>query len=168
MPPCQISLVLKTENTDLPSEYLKQKSPEWFEVRKSVKATGSTIHKAVGLDLLKKQRSYFDEIVSGEEMQKSDAQQTAMDYGSKTEINAVDTLVSKVLPVLCSSFTLYEEGTYKISVETSRPILCVSLDGSLRDGNGSDETLAQPAKLGIETKCPFNSVPLNSSLLYAT
>ena len=55
-------------------------------MRKSVKVTGSAIYKAVGLDSLKEQRSYFDEIVKGEEMPKHDVQLSAMDYGSRNEI----------------------------------------------------------------------------------
>ena len=153
--PQHISEIFGQSPSDIPSEYLKQRSPEWFEVRKSVKVTGSTSHRAVGLDWLKEQRLFFDETMSGEQSSKSDAQQVAMDYGSKNEINAIATLVSKVMPVLYPRLTLNEEGTYKISDETSQPILCVSPDGSLHDTNETNKPFKTPAKVGIETRGPM-------------
>lgn len=38
---------------------LKQRSPAWFEVRKSAKVTGSTAHKALGLHTLKEQQKHI-------------------------------------------------------------------------------------------------------------
>ena len=165
MPPRHVAESLGTDSQNIPTEYVKQRSAEWFEVRKSVKVTGSTVQKAVGIDSLKDQRSYFDETISRDENPKSDSQIEAMDYGSKNEINAVATLVGKIMPVLYPRLTMYEEGTYKLS-DDSRPILCVSPDGSLRETNGCNRPLDNPAKVGIEIKCPFNSGPLKDRVFY--
>jgi hypothetical protein len=53
----------------------------------------------------------------------------AMDHGSKNEINAISTLVGKILPSLFPGIWYYEEGC--IALEHDGEIVCVvSPDGS--------------------------------------
>ena len=49
---------------------VKQRSDEWFKLRKSAVVTGSTIFQALGLDSLKQQREYFDVTICGKEKTK--------------------------------------------------------------------------------------------------
>jgi hypothetical protein len=56
-----------------------------------------------------------------------------MEHGVKNEINAVATIVAKVLPVFFPELVFYEEGCYKL-VHDTIPII-VSPDGSCRNAN---------------------------------
>ena len=40
-------------------EYVKQRSPEWFSLRETVKVTGSVAHESTGLDTLKAQKDFL-------------------------------------------------------------------------------------------------------------
>ena len=51
--------------TSLDTRQVKQNTPRWFEIRKEAKVTGSTMHRALGLDTLKSQQSHFDQVYSG-------------------------------------------------------------------------------------------------------
>ena len=44
-------------NSEVPEQFLKQRSPEWFKLRKAVNVTGSVAHRALGLDSLVGQNS---------------------------------------------------------------------------------------------------------------
>ncbi|KAH3752733.1 hypothetical protein DPMN_187359 [Dreissena polymorpha] len=44
----------------VPLEVIKQKTPEWFDARKTTKVTGSVAHKALGLESLNKQTKHFN------------------------------------------------------------------------------------------------------------
>lgn len=72
----------------------------------------------------------------------------AMDHGSKNEINAISTLVGKILPSLFPGIWYYEEGC--IALEHDGEIVCVvSPDGSGRVAQNSKPLYA------IEIKCPI-------------
>ena len=80
---------------DIQPHLLKQRTPEWFRLRNTVKVTGSVMQKAAGLDTRASQREYFDSVIGGKDATPvTDIQQNAMDYGSKKEINAIATVVS--------------------------------------------------------------------------
>ena len=90
---------------------VKQRSQEWYNLRQTVRVTASNLNKAVGQDNLKKQQMYFDKMIHGKEDETlSEAQQRAMDYVTKHEIDAIATLVSKILPALYPSLQYFEEG----------------------------------------------------------
>lgn len=71
-------------------------------------------------------------------------------HGSENEINAVATLVSKVLPVYQPKSVFREEGCETV-VHNDRVLIVVSPDGSVRktDDNGDDAITA------VEIKCPY-------------
>lgn len=77
----------------------------------------------------------------------NDIQNKAMDYGSKNEINAIATVVSKIAPVYYPVYTFYEEGAYMVKNENGKEIVVVSPDGSLRCGSKKP--------ISLEIKCPF-------------
>lgn len=130
---------------------LKQRSEKWFEVRESAKVTGSSAHKALGLDTLKKQQQFMKSGAVGFQQQQqhlSTDVQKAMQHGCDNEVNAIATLSSKVLPAFYPSLLLIEEGCIMIKHE-GHPFLAVSPDGSIRPDVDSQATM------GVEVKCPF-------------
>lgn len=44
---------------------IKQRTDVWLEMRKCAMVTGSTIHGALGLDGLAKQKEHFDKVICG-------------------------------------------------------------------------------------------------------
>ena len=99
--------------SELATELTKQRSIEWFEARKTVKVTGSTIYSAIGCDTLKRQREHFDKVISGvEPAAPSEEQSVAMKHGTDSEIHQIATLTSIIIPFLYPTLTFHEEGFY--------------------------------------------------------
>ena len=46
-------------------EYIKQRTPEWFTVRRQSHITASTMHNALGFRTLKAQKDHYDEFILG-------------------------------------------------------------------------------------------------------
>ena len=136
------------DSEELPSYLIKQRTQAWFDKRASAKATGSTLHKAIGLSTLKEKQSHFDKIVSdtSSEADLPESVQFAMKHGTDNELNAVGTLVSQVIPVYVDVALFYEEGCYSLPTDRDPHLIIVSPDGSCRkDGI--------PVS-AIEIKCP--------------
>jgi hypothetical protein len=133
---------------------LNQRTPEWLELRKAAKVTGSTLFAALGGEGLKRQQDHFDKVICGvPELERSEEQKKAMNHGVINEINAIATVVGKVLPVFEPDLKFYEEGCSTVLTEDSEIFMVVSPDGSLRM-NASFET----TKVAIEIKCPYYSI----------
>ncbi|CAG2256263.1 unnamed protein product [Mytilus edulis] len=70
-------------NTGENSRYLKQKSDEWFALRKKARITGSTFYSAVGCDGLNRQKDHFEKVICGiEGKEPSDFTKKAMQHGT--------------------------------------------------------------------------------------
>lgn len=130
---------LKENNNDCDSRYVKQRTENWFELRSAAKVTGSTCYSAVGLDTLKRQQAHFDMIFN--------TQSERMRFGVLHEIDAIATLVSKVLPFLYPNAKYVEEGASRISNEDDEHFMVVSPDGSIRN-----DTESSPFMM-YENKC---------------
>ena len=169
MDPEDVAKSLNVEKSDIPTMYLKQRSPEWFEERKTVKVTGSTAFTAIGLDTLKQQKIYFDKVASGVETSNTAEQVSAMKHGTENEANAVATLVTKIMPVMYPKLTFFEEGAYKMTDGNSpdKPYLIISPDGSLREMHEDIRIIETSPKVGIEIKCPTDNVPFKSPVFYS-
>ncbi|CAC5359050.1 unnamed protein product [Mytilus coruscus] len=90
---------------------IKQRSEEWFSIRKQAKVTGSTLYKAIGLENLSSMRDHFDNVICNlKEAPKNQFTIAAMQHGTDNEINAMSTLVGKILPSLFPDMEFYEEG----------------------------------------------------------
>ena len=50
---------------DYNTEFVKQRTPEWFNVRRQSRITASTMHNALGFCTLKAQKAHYDEFVLG-------------------------------------------------------------------------------------------------------
>lgn len=127
---------------------IKQRSEIWHALRKQSKITGSTINTALELDGLKKQKSFWEERDGKKEAEQiPDFLKERFEYGTRNELNAVATLISRYLPAFHPTICFYEEGCYTCSHE-SKINLIVSPDGSVRSG---DEHIV----FGIDIKCPM-------------
>ena len=79
-----------------------------------------------------------------------------MNYGCKNEINAVGTLIGKIMSVIYPTLTFTEESTYLLKdTDSSNPLLAVSPDGSLRQTSDGTVYINGPPKVSLEIKCPF-------------
>ena len=58
LPPEIVKYVLDIEN-DTNIQFIKQRSPEWFQIRKQARITSSTLNSGIGLDTLQKQKQHF-------------------------------------------------------------------------------------------------------------
>lgn len=144
-----VDTAITTENT----RFVKQGSDEWFQIRKTVKVTGSTIYTAVGCDGLYRLQDHYDSVICGiKQKEPSDFVKQAMRHGTENEENAIATIVGKVMPVFFPTLTFKEEGCVVIK-ESEKPIMVVSPDSSLRQGTSLSST-----KIAVEIKCPVNKV----------
>ena len=136
------------------SRFLKQKSNEWFSLRELARITGSTIHKAVGCDGLSKQKDHFEKVICGiPENEPSEEIKAAMEHGVINEINAVATVVGKIIPVVEPTLKFCEEGCVPIEQSDGSVFMVVSPDGSLRQDSSLDTT-----EVAVEIKCPVKQV----------
>ena len=46
-------------------EYVQQRTPEWFAIRRQSRITASTMHNTLGFHTLKAQKQHYDEFVLG-------------------------------------------------------------------------------------------------------
>ena len=159
----QKNCVTLKEPTGLPEEFsddarfIKQRSPEWFALREQFRLTGSKLYEAMGLDTLKKQQTHFDKVVKGlnKEEEIPDEVKKRMEHGTVSEIHAVATLTTKVLPFYYPSASYVEEGAHIISNGES-PFILVSPDGSLRSTSMLSPDIQNPV-CGCEFKCPVGN-----------
>lgn len=97
-----VDTAITTENT----RFVKQGSDEWFQIRKTVKVTGSTIYTAVGCDGLYRLQDHYDSVICGiKQKEPSDFVKQAMRHGTENEENAIATIVGKVMPVFFPTLT---------------------------------------------------------------
>ena len=139
---------------------IQQRSEAWFSIRKLASITGSTFHKAIGMESLKKQQYHFDMVYNNKKQPEFDSEtQKRLQHGQINEINAVATIVSKVLPVFFPDMIFYEEGCYALEMKTGGYTI-VSPDGSLRQSTGKGNVI------GIEIKCPFPDKTFTTPIHY--
>ena len=113
--------------------FVKQKSEAWLWVRNKAVVTGSTCYNALGFDGLKKQHAHFNKVFCNAQPETYDTEtlkRNSMQYGSEQEINAIATLVAKVLPVYLPDMCFCEEGCYVLPNSNDASKFVVSPDGS--------------------------------------
>ena len=135
---------------------VNQRSEAWHWARKQAAITGSTCYTAIGLNGLKKQQAHYNKIFCGAQPETHDAETLKrMQYGSEQEINAVATLVAKVLPVYFPHTSFYEEGCYVLPNANDTGKFVVSPDGSIRQTITVNNTTSTIPVMGVEIKCPY-------------
>ncbi|KAH3898006.1 uncharacterized protein LOC127864724 [Dreissena polymorpha] len=143
---------LATEKND--PRLIKQRSTAWFDIRSKAKVTGSTLYRSIGLDGLKNLKEHFEQVICGApEKQFSEKVKDAMKHGVENEINAVATLVGKVIPVLFPGMIFCEEGCVISSDDSGNTFCVVSPDGSLRQ-----DTSLLSTSMAVEIKCPTTDI----------
>ena len=58
-----VNLLKEKISNNIPPEVVKQRSKEWFDLRKKLKLTGSTCYNALGMGKLKDQTDHYKEFV---------------------------------------------------------------------------------------------------------
>ena len=129
----QTNYVHLAETMNLPEDnqlrFIKQRSEKWFTVRKTAVVTGSTLYKAIGLESLNLQLEHFDSVVYQKEKEEPSAEvKDRMEHGTVNEINAVSTIVGKVLPMFYPGHHFVEEGSYEQNENNCKMI--ISQNGS--------------------------------------
>ena len=152
----------KISNNILP-EVLKQRSKEWFDLRKQFKVTGSTCYNALGMSKLKEKTDHYKEFVlKNFTPTYSDQVKKYMAHGSKNEINAVATVTGVLMPALlpvCTHF--FEDGTNFLDGDNCRKWVEISSDEMLRTLNhNTSEDCANKLSydhddIVLEIKCPY-------------
>ena len=134
---------------------ISQRSDAWFSVRKEAVLTGSTCYKALGFDGLKAQKKHYETIFQGKEKEDPDEETLKrMMHGSRNEINAVATLVAKIMPVYFLEKVFFEEGCYRLP-QSRNACFIVSPDGSLREESAIDNSGVSQPFAAVEIKCPY-------------
>ena len=129
------------------SPVIRQRTNAWHKIRTGGKVTGSIINKSLGLESLKKQNCYIENRFYGKPISDlTPVDSGRMKYGSENEINAISTLIGKILPTLFPDYTFFEEGCCVVK-HKDEGFLVISPDGSCRGQDGS--------VLGCEFKCPY-------------
>ncbi|XP_071137033.1 uncharacterized protein [Mytilus edulis] len=152
---CLTGLKVEGDIQNLNTSLIKQRSDEWHSIRKTAKVTGSTAHQALGLSGLKKLQEHFEYVFHQKDRPDfSEDAQKRMKYGTDNEINAIGTLVSKILPIFYPNFSFVEEGC-EVVCDKDETFLIVSPDGSARYFNSENYKPSDAVALAIEIKCPY-------------
>lgn len=118
------------ENKELNCRFIKQRTNKWRMIREKARVTGSTLHAAVGLRGMKRQREH----VHHEHFITPHAQ-AMLDHGTLNEENAVATLVGRFMPIYFPDAYFIEEGCYILPGKEVECLGEVSPDGSIRQVN---------------------------------
>ncbi|CAH1789092.1 unnamed protein product [Owenia fusiformis] len=140
-------------------EHIKQRTPEWFDLRQRYRLTGSTLYNALGLRTLKAQQEHFDSVVKGKKKPDfTDETKSYLEYGTANEPNLVATLTGKILPAFYPNYVFVEEGAREIKRKDKSTML-ISGDGALVNKNEFDSAMessrAPKMEIAIEGKCRF-------------
>ncbi|KAK7507914.1 hypothetical protein BaRGS_00000879 [Batillaria attramentaria] len=145
---------------------VKQRSEQWHKLRKTAKVTGSTAHKAAGLAGLKCMLEHFEQKFHGKEARPFDTEtERRMQHGSDNEINAIATLVAKVLPVFFPNTAYVEEGCELLHLNQD-PFMVISPDGSVREIQAETSRPSDAALMAVEIKCPYPDKLFTTPVFY--
>ena len=159
LPPEEVSVYLDISIDDN-AQYVKQGSDEWHAIRNKARVSGSTLHKAIGLDTLARQKEHHYTNVCGRSPPMPDPLLTQrLKHGSDNEVNIIATLVSTIMPAyLPRCYAYFEVGPKFIKYGSRGFRIEVSADGILRCPNGKNcpnYHIHGERKIVIEMKSPF-------------
>ena len=161
--------LLDTENTrkyfnlELPenSNLIKQRSPEWFNLRKEAKVTGSTLYKALGLESLGHLKSHHYEFIKKRNPPEFPPEvKVRLQYGQENEKHVIATLVGGFLPALKPKcFAFMEVGPKLMTIKGEKNFIEVSADGLIRclssDNCNHNGILDQQKLIPVEAKTVY-------------
>ena len=114
--------------SSMDSTTVKQRSEHWHELRNGSRVTGSTLFRALGLSTLKEQKEHHDKVYKGIETPIPEHLSPLLEYGTSQEINALGSLVGKIIPVYLPDLKYQEDGCVIIPFGDTRAV--VSGDGT--------------------------------------
>jgi hypothetical protein len=127
-------------------------------LRKESRVTGSTLFRALGLATLREQQEHFDCVYHGIERPISDKLQSFFDYGTRDELNALGTLLGKIVPVYFPQLTYIEAGCEIMDLGDSRAII---------SGDGTGIARENINTVAFEFKCPIPVKEYKTDLHYS-
>ena len=133
------------DRRDLEPCYTKQRTERWHEIRNNSRVTGSTLFKALGFETLKQQQLHYDKVFRGISPQITEETQALFDHGEREEINAVATLVGKIIPVYYPNLVFREDGCEVLKLNDSSVVV---------SGDGSGMNNEKKTEVAFEFKCP--------------
>ena len=157
LPPNLVAKYVDLKN-EANSDLIKQRTPEWEVLRKSCRVTGSTLHKALGLDGLARQKEHHHTFLCGRsESVLSSEIKKRMEHGTNNEKNILATLIGLIIPAfLPPCYAFFEVGAKFISGTSCREKVEVSADGILKCTEGDNCVNNHENKnIVIEIKSPF-------------
>ena len=141
---------------------LPQRSDEWFSFRSQFCLTGSMLYNASGMDGGKGRLSEYARVHEGKEKTFNPTVTKALHHGNIHEIDAVATLIYKIMPAYFPDLSFEEVGSFVlpgyltqhihedgkcITSKNSVPLCLISPDGVLtKDGE---------VQYVVEIKCPY-------------
>ena len=140
------------------AHFTKQRTHRWFKLRRAAWLTGSTMFQALGLDTLKSQQQHFDQVKSGVDKPVSDTVQKYMDHGARNEINALATVLGKVLPVFHPEYVFREDGCEVVEMENGFMVI---------SGDGTAVNKQMESVVAFEMKCPMEGKIRTTDVHYA-
>jgi hypothetical protein len=121
--------------------YIKQRTDLWHAIRGEVKVFGSTLYSAIGLRGLIEQKNHDIQFIQDLHIDIAEEVRERMIHGTKHDIDAIATIVAKVLPVYFPNKVFVEEGCYVIPGDNYNILGVLSPDGSIRNRTG-DKAMA--------------------------
>ena len=157
IPPEQLATEFKSN-----PNFIKQRKPQWFELRKKAPITGSTLHNGLCQRTLKAMKEHIDKLQDRPVPQPTEEVKKLMQYGTENEKHALATLVGVVMPIWFPGMIYVEEGAYFID-DGDKHMVEVSPDGSIRAMKDGE---MGPPSVAVELKCPNPNVPYRTSVWY--
>ena len=132
--------------SSMDSTTVKQRSEHWHELRNGSRVTGSTLFRALGLSTLKEQKEHHDKVYKGIETPIPEHLSPLLEYGTSQEINALGSLVGKIIPVYFPDLKYQEDGCVIIPFGDTRAVV---------SGDGTGVNKCNEDKVAFEFKCPM-------------
>lgn len=128
------------------SNIIRQRSEKWNDMRKNSRITGSTFFRALGFDTLRAQQEHYDKVYRGIEKPISEHLASLFEYGTTQEINAVGSLVGKILPLYFPNLSYKEDGCIILPFGDTQAVI---------SGDGTGVTADDTKMVAFEFKCPI-------------
>ena len=128
-------------------ENIKQRSDAWHDLRSGARVTGSTLYKTLGCSTLKDQQQHFNKAFKGHSPEVSPELKAMFEYGTANEVNALATLLAKIIPVYYPGVKYREDGCIVMDMSDSAYAV-ISGDGTGIDSSGKSQ-------VAFELKCPI-------------
>ena len=139
------------------SDYIKQRTQIWYDIRKGAVLTGSTLYQALGFSSIKDMQSHYDEVHYGKEKPVSPELEKCFAHGCENEVHALGTLLGKIMPVFYPELTYTEDGCVVYPLGDKYMVV---------SGDGSGKTEVGDNVIAFEMKCPMENKQFATDVYY--